>query len=156
MARCNFSIKVNIECNPGCHTSRASRHRSEDLQPAEGTLWDRQSSACPLPIGLHFNGVSVIFNCLTPAHWDGKSRRQWYDLLVTLESYQNCNLELLGLGLSLEYGPGTVVGLMGSTLEHQVSHFEGERVCCAYFMRDSMHEWAKVPGSSWATTSYYQ
>ena len=79
-----------------------------------------------------FNGVSVNFNHLTPAHQDGKSRRQWYDLLVTLGSYWNCNLELLGLGLLLEYSSGTVVGLMGSTLQHQVSHFEGERVCYAY------------------------
>ena len=103
-----------------------------------------------------FNGVSIIFNRLTPAHRDGKSRNQWYDLLVTLGRYRNCNLELPGLGLSLEYGPGSVVGLMGSALEHEVSHFEGERVCYAYFMRDSVHEWAGVPGNSWMKTSHYQ
>lgn len=103
-----------------------------------------------------FNSISIIFNCLTPAHWDGKSWNQWYDLLVTLGRYRNCNLELPGLGLSLEYGPGSVVGLMGSALEHEVSHFEGERVCYAYFMRDSVHEWAGVPGNSWMKTSHYQ
>ena len=74
---------------------------------------------------------------------------------MTLGRYRNCNLELPGLGLSLEYGPGTVVGLLGSTLEHEVSHFEGERVCYAYFMRDNVHEWAGVPGNSWMTTAHY-
>ena len=103
-----------------------------------------------------FNSVSIFFNCLTPAHQDGKSQNQWYDLLVTLECYQSCNLELPGLGLSLKYGPGTVVGLMGLALEHEVSHFEGERVCNAYFMRDSVHEWAGVPGNTWMKTSHYQ
>jgi hypothetical protein len=102
-----------------------------------------------------FNGVSMICNRLTPAHLDGNSRKQWYDLLVSLGSYRNCKLELLGLGVSLEYGPGTVVGLVGSTLEHEVSHFEGDRVCYAYFMWDNVHEWAGVPGKSWMDTRCY-
>ena len=130
----------------GQKTSNQLREHSEIVDPQD--MLSQWTSA--------FNGVSVNFNCLTPAHQDGKSRRQWYDLLVTLGCYQNCNLELPGLGISLEYGPGTVVGLMGSTLEHQVSHFEGERVCYAYFMRDIVHEWAKVLGNSWMKASYYR
>ena len=120
----------------------------------------RQHADMPCQDVLHqwtsaFNRVSIIYNHITPPHQDGNSRRQWYDLLVTLGHYQNCNLELLGLGLSLEYGPGTVVSLLGATLEHEVPHFEGERVCYAYFMRDSVHEWVKVLGHSWMTTGYY-
>jgi hypothetical protein len=60
-----------------------------------------------------------------------------------------------GLGVLLEYGPGTVFGLVESTLEHEVSHFEGERVCYVYFMRDSMHEWVGVPGKNWMDTRCY-
>ena len=55
----------------------------------------------------------------------------------------------------LEYGPGTVVGLLGAMLEHEVPHFEGERVCYAYFMRDNVHEWAGVLGYTWMATDYY-
>lgn len=65
-------------------------------------------------------------------------------------------MELPGLGISLEYGPGTVVGLLGMILEHNVDHFEGERVCYAYFMRDSVHEWAGVPGNSWMSIDHYR
>ncbi|KAF8260223.1 hypothetical protein EI94DRAFT_1611692, partial [Lactarius quietus] len=65
-------------------------------------------------------------------------------------------LELPGLGISLEYGPGTVIGILGATLEHEVSQFEGERVCYAYFMRDNVHECAKVPGHSWMETGCYE
>lgn len=103
-----------------------------------------------------FNGVSVICNRLTPPHRDGNSRKQWYDLLASVGRYRNCNLRLPGIGLSLEYGPGSVVGLLGGTLEHEVHHFEGERVCYAYFMRDSVHEWAGVPGNSWMNIAHYQ
>ena len=103
-----------------------------------------------------FNGVSVISNRVTPPHRDGDSRRQWYDLVASIGSYENCNMELPGLGFSLEYGPGTVVGLAGATLEHAVPYFEGERVCYAYWMRDSVHEWAQVPAHSWMKTDYYR
>ena len=93
-----------------------------------------------------FNGVAVIINRTTPAHQDSNTRKQWYNLLVTLGSYRNCNLNLPGMGVSFKYGPGTVVGLLGVTLEHEVPRFEGERVCYAFFMRDNVHEWAGVSG----------
>lgn len=103
-----------------------------------------------------FSGVAVISNRSTAPHWDGSSRCNWYDILVTLGSYRNCNLELPGLGIILEYGPGTVVGLSGNVLEHAVPSFEGNRVCYAYFMRNNVHEYAKVPGSNWMYTKYYE
>jgi len=34
-------------------------------------------------------------------------------------------LKLPGLGISLEYGPGTVVGIAGKVLEHEVPSFDG-------------------------------
>ena len=103
-----------------------------------------------------FNGVAVISNRSTPAHRDGSSRCHWYDMLATLGSYRNCNLDLPGLGISLEYGPGTVVGILGNVLEHAVPRFEGDRVCYAYFMRNNVHEWANIPASDWMYTKYYE
>jgi Oxygenase domain of the 2OGFeDO superfamily len=102
------------------------------------------------------SGVAVISNRSTLPHRDGSSRNNWYDILVTLGRYRNCNLELPGLGISLEYGPGTVVGISGKVVEHAVPGFEGDRVCYAYFMRNNVHEWAKVPGSDWMRTKYYE
>ena len=67
-----------------------------------------------------FSSVAVISNRITPPHRDGNSRNQWYDILVTLRRYRNCNLELPGLGISLKYGPGTVMGISGKVLEHEV------------------------------------
>ena len=102
-----------------------------------------------------YSGISVICNRLTPAHRDVSSRKQWYDLLASVGCYRNCNLKLPGLGVLLEYGPGSVVGVLGAMLEHEVPHFEGERVCYVYFMRDSVHEWAEVPGRSWMSIDHY-
>ena len=106
--------------------------------------------------GSVFSGVSIISNRSTPPHRDGHSRKNWYDMLVTLGRYQNCKLELPGLGISLEYGPGTVVGISGAVIEHAVPSFEGDRVCYAYFMRNDVHEWAKVSASHWMYTTHYE
>jgi len=80
----------------------------------------------------------------------------WYDMLATLGSYRNCNFELPGLRITLDYGPGTVVGLLGKVLEHAVPNFDGDRVCYAYFMKNNVHEWAKAPSGNWMRTKYYQ
>lgn len=103
-----------------------------------------------------FSGVSVIYNGTVPAHRDSQSRHHWYDLLVTLGRYRNCKLELPGVGITMDYGPGTVVGISGMMLEHQVRHFEGERVSYAHFMRDRVHEWAQVDAGGWMNTNYYE
>ena len=103
-----------------------------------------------------FSGVALISNRTTPSHRDGSSRVNWYDILVTLGRYRNCHLELPGLGVSLEYGPGTVVGLSGQVIEHGVPNYEGDRVSYAYFMRDNVHEWANIPCKDWMDTSCYE
>ena len=97
MARLRFSIKLNFQCKSGCHTPWPSCSRSEDLQADQRMFQDWWPSGCLLLIDLCFNSISIIFNHLMPAHRDGKSRNQWYDLLVTLGRYQSCNLELPGL-----------------------------------------------------------
>jgi hypothetical protein len=49
-------------------------------------------------------------------------------------------MELPGLGISLGYSPGMVVGISEKVLEHKVTDFEGDRVCYVYFMRDNVYE----------------
>ena len=103
-----------------------------------------------------FSGVAIISNRCTPLHRDTGSRFNWYDLLVTLGRYQSCNLNLPSLGISLDYGPGMVVGISEMVLEHEVPMADEDRVCYVYFMKDNVHEWAKVLGSSWMDTKRYK
>jgi hypothetical protein len=37
-----------------------------------------------------------------------------------------------------------------------VPRFVGERVCYAYFMKDNVHEWAKVAEATWMKTDCYE
>src|SRR5258708_5037371 len=101
-----------------------------------------------------FSGISVISNRSTPLHQDRSSRSNWYNMLVTLGRYRKCNLKLPGLRVSLEYGPGMVLGISGSVLEHAAPSFKGDRVCYAYFMRDSVPGGVVIPASDWMHTKY--
>ena len=65
-------------------------------------------------------------------------------------------MKLLGLGISLKYSPGTMVDLLEMVLEHAVPMVEGDRGCYAYFMRDNMHDWAKVSWKDWMDIYYYK
>ena len=87
-----------------------------------------------------FSSASVISNQITPLHCNQNSRCNWYDMLATSGNYGNCNLKLPGIGVSLEYGPGTMVGILGYALQQEVPYFEGDRVCIAYFMRNNVYE----------------
>jgi hypothetical protein len=131
--------------NAGRHTFNCLRKATE-IQPQN--VLSRWTSV--------FNGVAVICNRKTLLHRDGYSRFAWYELLTTFGNYTDCKLELPGLGVTLEYGPGTVVGFSGMLLQHAVPSFKGERVCYAYFMRGSVQKWAKASGYPWMNTNYYE
>ena len=95
-----------------------------------------------------FNGLSVIANRSTPLHRDCNSRKEWMDLLVALGRYNEGLMTLLGLGLQLQYNPGTIVGIAGRVLQHGVE-CDGERACLAYYMRDKVHERLGLRAPSW-------
>lgn len=102
-----------------------------------------------------FNAVQIIANRETPLHRDSKSRAPWYDLLASIGSYSNCIMEFPGIGVSINYLPGTVVAFSGKVLRHGVGACTGERICYAYFMRDSVHRSLTVKAPHWMECSHY-
>lgn len=104
-----------------------------------------------------YSGISVISNRSTPSHRDSKGRLEWYDTLV---SYAGPGarplLTIKDLGLHLKYSSGTVVGLCGTILEHQVSSWGvGDRVCYAHFMRENVRERLGVQPAGWVNQEMY-
>ncbi|PCH34514.1 hypothetical protein WOLCODRAFT_78460 [Wolfiporia cocos MD-104 SS10] len=103
-----------------------------------------------------FNGAQIISNWVTPAHHDLKSRMQWYDLLASIGSYHNASLELHGANISIKDGPGTVISLCGTAVRHSLMKYEGDRLCYAYFMRDSVHASMHVEAAGWCKTDHME
>jgi hypothetical protein len=102
-------------------------------------------------------GISIISNRRTPSHRDSKGRPEWYDTLVSYSGEgARPLLSIKDLGLDLKYSSGTVVGLCGTILEHQVSSWGvGDRVCYAHFMRESVRQRLDVPPAGWVNRNRY-
>jgi len=102
-----------------------------------------------------FSGMSVISNQECPMHRDIQAVKPWYDILATFGDYKDGRMELPNLGICLKYNPGTVVGLAGRVVRHGVAHCTGNRVCLAYYMRDTVHERAGIKAPGWMNASVY-
>jgi hypothetical protein len=87
-----------------------------------------------------WSGCSLIVNRTTPMHRDWGAAASAYDLLVSAGTHTDCYLHLPDIGLRLRYLPSTVVGICGRVLRHEVPGWlGGERICCAYFIKDDVH-----------------
>ena len=56
-------------------------------------------------------------------------------------THADCHLNLPDIGTRLWYLPGTAVAVSGRVLRHEVPDWlEGERICCAHFIKDAVHD----------------
>ena len=98
-----------------------------------------------------YSGVSVVANRACIPHRDPGGRPDWFDMIVTLGSYEEAIMRWPDLGVSLDYPAGTVVFLAVKLIRHQVLHtVGGERLCHVWFMRDLVHERLEIPSTEWA------
>ncbi|KII83157.1 hypothetical protein PLICRDRAFT_119745, partial [Plicaturopsis crispa FD-325 SS-3] len=103
-----------------------------------------------------FSGIEVISNRITPNHRDCDGTFEGYDLLLSGGSHSHAEMFLADLGANLAYQPGTVVGLCGKLLRHEVADWKGgERVCYAHFMRDAVHSRLGVRRAKWVEENIY-
>ena len=104
-----------------------------------------------------YTGIAIISNRITPPHRDTKGNPEWFDLLMNYAgSEANPKLLINDLGLELQYSSGTVVGLCGMILQHEVPSWgNGDRVCYAHFMREAVRSRLEAVHPSWVTQGMY-
>jgi len=115
----------------GLQATRAIHDRRISVEKSDGLEDILKYWASP------FTGLSLMNNRQTPLHRDSLGCYEWMDLLATVGPYTKGILELPGLGLEFEYGPGTVVGVSGRAIRHG-ARSNGERLCFAYYMRENV------------------
>ncbi|KAA1473523.1 hypothetical protein DENSPDRAFT_780029 [Dentipellis sp. KUC8613] len=96
-----------------------------------------------------FSGVSIISNRQTLCHRDFNSRHEYFDILATIGPYGYTTLNLPGLNTKLSYTCRTIVAISGKAFEHEVPPCEADRICYAYWMRDSVHRALGIPTADW-------
>ena len=104
-----------------------------------------------------YTGIAIISNRKTPSHRDRKGRPEWFDLLVSYSGPSTRpRLLIEDIGLDLKYSSGTVVGLCGSILEHEVSSWGvGDRVCYAHSMREEVRNRLDITPAGWVNHKIY-
>lgn len=60
------------------------------------------------------------------------------------------------LGIELPNSPGSICGLSGKAFRHGVADADGGRVCHAFYMRKSLHDFTKVRPCGWMTQEVYR
>ncbi|KAG1720891.1 hypothetical protein EDB19DRAFT_1835752 [Suillus lakei] len=89
-----------------------------------------------------FNSLSVICNRQTPNHRDHLLIPECFNILTTVGNYSNARMSMPSLQLEFRL------------VRHGVHAVEGDRIAWAWYMRDSVHVYARVPSCGWARVNY--
>jgi hypothetical protein len=82
-----------------------------------------------------FTGQTWIINKKSPPHCDSSGFTAGFDYLTVLGTASSM-LTLQDVNITAKYQPGTVVGLPGKALTHEVREWgEGDRICVANWIR---------------------
>ncbi|KAG2354693.1 hypothetical protein BDR07DRAFT_1382051 [Suillus spraguei] len=85
-----------------------------------------------------FNSLSIISNRETPNHRDHLSIPECFDILTTMGNYSKAQMSMPSLQLEFRI------------VRHGVDGVEGDQIAWAWYMRDSVHIYARVPSCGWA------
>ncbi|KAG2354990.1 hypothetical protein BDR07DRAFT_1381831 [Suillus spraguei] len=85
-----------------------------------------------------FNTLSIISNRETPNHQDHLLIPECFDILTTMGNYSNARMSMPSLQLEFRI------------VRHGVDGVEGDQIAWAWYMRDSVHIYARVPSCGWA------
>ena len=106
--------------------------------------------------GNPFSAGSVISNRGTKSHRDKGSRFEYMDILTSVGEFEEWYMHLESLGIGMELVPRSLVALCGATLLHQVDPGEGDRVCFAWYMRNSVLASYDITAAPWMNVDTYE
>jgi len=66
-------------------------------------------------------------------------------MLVSVSNYDDCALDIPSLGIQVLYNPDTAVAFSSQLFWHGINEVDGVRCCLAYYIRDNIHHWLRVP-----------
>ncbi|KAG1884393.1 hypothetical protein F4604DRAFT_1547759, partial [Suillus subluteus] len=73
-----------------------------------------------------------------------------FNILTCIGSYQHVILQLTNLGIDLVYNPGVMVSYSGRLVRHGIQVDEGNHIVWVWFLRDSVHNYARTPRPDYA------
>ncbi|KAG1868328.1 hypothetical protein DFJ58DRAFT_837967 [Suillus subalutaceus] len=96
------------------------------------------------------SAAAVMCNHQSPNHRDPKCLPEAFDILTSIGSYRQAIMKLPNLGIELAYNPGVMVSYLGRLVRHGIRVDEGDRIVWSWFLRDSVHNYARTPRPDYA------
>ncbi|KAG0701035.1 hypothetical protein DFH29DRAFT_806870 [Suillus ampliporus] len=97
-----------------------------------------------------YTGAAIMCNRQSPKHRDPKCPPEAFDILTSIGSYRHAVMQLTNLGIELIYNPGIMVSYSSRLVRHGICVDQGDRVVWAWFLQDSMHNYAGTPRPDYA------
>ncbi|KAG2342252.1 hypothetical protein BDR05DRAFT_886757, partial [Suillus weaverae] len=101
-----------------------------------------------------FNSLFIICNWQTPNHQDHLLIPECFDILTMVGNYSNAWMSMPSLQLEFRYDLGCMIGFSRRIVRHGVHAVEGDQIAWVWYMRDSVHIYARVPWCGWARGDY--
>ncbi|KAG2048902.1 hypothetical protein BDR06DRAFT_894573 [Suillus hirtellus] len=86
--------------------------------------------------------AAVMCNRDSPNHHDPKCPPKAFDVLTCIGSYSRAIIRLTNLGINLVYKLGVMVSYSRCLVRYGIRVDEGDHIVWAWFMRDSVHNYA--------------
>ncbi|KAG2054012.1 hypothetical protein BDR06DRAFT_884979 [Suillus hirtellus] len=100
-----------------------------------------------------YSSASIVCNRQSPSHCDPKCPPEAFDILTCIGSHKYVVMNLTNLGINLLYNLGVMVSYSGWLVRHSVRVGDGDRIVWAWFMQDSVHNYARTPHTEFAKYS---
>ncbi|KAG0691871.1 hypothetical protein DFH29DRAFT_1009944 [Suillus ampliporus] len=97
-----------------------------------------------------YTGTAIMCNRQSPKHRDPKCPPKAFDILTSIGSYQHAVMQLANLRIELIYNPGIMVSYSSRLVRHGICVDQGDQVVWAWFLRDSMYNYAGTPCPDYA------
>ena len=105
--------------------------------------------------GSPFNALTLIVNRHCGPHRDTKSSKTYLDLLASFGDFDTVRFKLNSINAEVNIKSGGVVGICGHVLRHEALRCAGNRICCAWYMRESVHASMEVQPVGWMNQQIY-
>jgi len=97
-----------------------------------------------------FNVATVMCNRITQPHRDPRCPPEAFDIMTSIGPYGPAWMDISNFGIRLAYNSGTMVATCCRIARHAVDVNSGDRIMWAWYMRDTVHNFADVPRPPYA------
>jgi hypothetical protein len=66
-------------------------------------------------------------------------------------NYSNAQMKMPSLQLEFKYNAGCMIAFSRKIMRHGIYDVEGDQITWAWYMRDSVHIYTRVPSCGWAS-----